>query len=78
MKASRGAAAGRRCRPCGSHKALFSVKMLDQHHVGKELVGPTFNLADVTRCCRSGRARRGHLDGWGKTWSEGFRGHNED
>ena len=40
MKASRGAAAGRRWRPCGSHKALFSVKMLDQHRVeGDEVSG---------------------------------------
>ena len=78
MKASRGAAGGRWWRRCGSDKALFSVKMLDQHRVVKELVGPTLNLADLKRCCRSGRARRAHLEGWGKTWSEGFRGYNED
>ena len=47
MKAARGAAGGRWWRPCDSHKALFSVKLLDQHRVMKELVCPKIKDAAV-------------------------------
>ena len=52
---------------------MVSVKVLDKHHVMKELVGPAFNKAKTKQC-----PERTYLESRGKKDSESLRGHHED
>ena len=45
-----------------THKAVVSVKLLDQHRVVMESVGTRFNLVDVKKSLSQGRTKRTSLE----------------